>query len=106
LNIAMPPPITVDGQVSYADGTAASRDQMAKDVSAFLTWTAEPRLVNRHRAGVVTLFFLIIATILAYMAYQYIWHGPTSRRVRATGPLDPENMARNDAASREAGIEG
>ena len=93
LNIAMPPPLTTDGQVSFADGTAASRDQMARDVAAFLTWTAEPRLENRHRAGIATLIFLIIATILAYMAYQNIWHGPTSRRVRATGPLDPENMA-------------
>jgi ubiquinol-cytochrome c reductase cytochrome c1 subunit len=105
LNIAMPPPLTSDGLVTYADGTPATRDQMAKDVSAFLTWTAEPRLENRHRAGIATLVFLIIATILAYMAYQNIWHG-SSRRVRATGPLDPENMAKRDAASREAGIEG
>ena len=105
LNIAMPPPITADGQVSYADGTPATRDQMAKDVSAFLTWTAEPRLENRHSAGLATLIFLIIATILAYMAYQNIWHG-SSRRVRETGPLDPENMAKRDSASREAGIEG
>jgi ubiquinol-cytochrome c reductase cytochrome c1 subunit len=52
------------------------------------------------------LAFLIFATILAYMAYQNVWHGPTSRRVRATGPLDPENMAKRDSASREAGIEG
>src|SRR5688572_5430095 len=34
LNIAMPPPLTADGQVTYADGTAATRDQMARDVSA------------------------------------------------------------------------
>jgi hypothetical protein len=40
------------------------------------------------------------------MAYQNIWHGGASRRVRETGPLDPENMAKRDEASREAGIEG
>jgi ubiquinol-cytochrome c reductase cytochrome c1 subunit len=106
LNIAMPPPLTSDGQVTYADGTPSTVDQMAKDVSAFLTWTAEPRLENRHRAGLATLLFLIIATVLAYMAYQNIWHGGASRRVRETGPLDPENMAKNDAAKREAGVEG
>jgi ubiquinol-cytochrome c reductase cytochrome c1 subunit len=106
LNISMPPPLTADGQVSYADGTNPTREQMAKDVSAFLAWTAEPRLENRRRAGLATLVFLIFATILAYMAYQNIWHGGASRRVRATGPLDPENMAKRDAASREAGIEG
>ncbi|HEY5722727.1 MAG TPA: cytochrome c1 [Allosphingosinicella sp.] len=107
LNIAMPPPLTADGQVTYAPGNPpATVDQMAKDVSAFLTWTAEPRLENRHSAGLAVLAFLIIATILAYMAYQNIWHGGASRRVRETGPLDPENMAKRDAASREAGIEG
>jgi ubiquinol-cytochrome c reductase cytochrome c1 subunit len=106
LNIAMPPPLTADGQVSYADGTNPTREQMATDVSAFLAWTAEPRLENRRAAGWAVLAFLIFATILAYMAYQNIWHGGASRRVRETGPLDPVNMAKRDTASREAGIEG
>ncbi len=107
LNIAMPPPLTTDGQVSYAPGNPPSTvDQMAKDVSAFLAWTAEPKLENRRATGMAVLAFLIFATILAYMAYQNIWHGPTSRKVRETGVLDPENMAKRDAASREAGIEG
>lgn len=105
LNIAMPPPLQ-NGQVSYADGTNASADQMAKDVSAFLAWTAEPKLENRKRAGWAVLIFLIFATILAYLAYQNIWHGGASRRVRETGPLDPENMAKSDEAKRDAGIAG
>jgi ubiquinol-cytochrome c reductase cytochrome c1 subunit len=99
----MPPPIQSDGQVTYADGTNASRDQMAKDVAAFLTWTAEPRLENRHRAGLATVIFLLIATILSYLAYQNIWHS-AKRRVRHTGPLDPENIAKRDAANRDAGV--
>ena len=104
LNIAMPPPLRADGQVGYSDGTNPTRDQMAKDVAAFLAWTAEPRLENRHRAGLATLIFLLFATVLAYLAYQNIWHGGASRRVRETGPLDPENQAKRDAASAEAGI--
>lgn len=106
LNIAMPPPLTADGQVSYADGTNPTRDQMASDVSAFLAWTAEPKLENRRAAGWAVLAFLLFATILAYMAYQNIWHGGASRRVRETGPLDPENMAKRDQAISEAGTEG
>src|SRR5690606_15304703 len=51
LNIAMPPPLVADGQVSYADGTNPTVEQMSTDVSAFLVWTAEPKLENRHRAG-------------------------------------------------------
>ena len=75
LNLAMPPPIVSDGQVTYADGTVATREQMAKDVSAFLTWTAEPFLENRHRAGWAVLSFLLIATALAYLSYRNIWSG-------------------------------
>ena len=106
LNIAMPPPIVSAGQVTYADGTNPTVEQMARDVSAFLAWTAEPRLENRHRAGIATLIFLIIATVLAYLAYKNIWADAKGKRhVRPTGPLDPENMARSHEASREAGIE-
>lgn len=73
LNLAMAPPITMDDQVTYSDGTKASVDQMAKDVSAFLIWTAEPKLEERHQAGWAVLAFLLIATILAYLSYRTIW---------------------------------
>jgi ubiquinol-cytochrome c reductase cytochrome c1 subunit len=106
LNIAMPPPITADGQVTYADGTNATIDQMAKDVSAFLAWTAEPTLENRHRTGIAVLIFLIFATALAYLSYRQIWATEKNRQVRITGPLDPVNQARSDAAKRDAGVAG
>ena len=61
--------------MTYADGTKATVDQMAQDVSAFLVWTAEPKLENRHRTGVAVLIFLLIATVLGYMAYRNIWAG-------------------------------
>ena len=73
LNLAMAAPLTAEGQVSYSDGTKPSVDQMAKDVSAFLIWTAEPKLEKRHQAGWAVIAFLIIATILAYLSYQTIW---------------------------------
>ena len=73
LNIAMPPPLTSDGQVSYEDGTTATVDQMSRDVAAFLVWTAEPKLEARKIGGVASLIFLLIFTVLAYMAYKSIW---------------------------------
>jgi len=73
LNLAMAPPITADGQVSYADGTDPSVDQMSKDVAAFLVWTAEPTLEKRKQTGWPVLGFLLFATILGYMAYRSIW---------------------------------
>jgi ubiquinol-cytochrome c reductase cytochrome c1 subunit len=94
LNLAMPPPITSDGQVTYADGTPATRDQMAKDVSAFLTWTAEPFLENRHRAGIAIMIFLLIATVLSYLAYKNVWANAKRRPVHATGMSEEERMRR------------
>jgi ubiquinol-cytochrome c reductase cytochrome c1 subunit len=87
LNIAMPPPLTADGQVSYAapGNPPPTREQMARDVSAFLMWAAEPNLVARKNAGLVTVIFLIFATILGYMAYQQTWHGPRRREAGADG---------------------
>lgn len=38
--IAMPPPLLAEGQVTYDDGTVASVDQMARDVSIFLNWAS------------------------------------------------------------------
>jgi ubiquinol-cytochrome c reductase cytochrome c1 subunit len=46
---------------------------MAQDVSAFLVWTAEPKLEKRHQVGFAVLGFLLFATILGYMAYRNIW---------------------------------
>ena len=105
LNLAMAPPLASDGQVTYADGTRATRDQMAKDVSAFLVWTAEPKLENRHRYGLAVLVFLIVATILGYLSYQNIW-AEAKRKVAPKGPLDPENKAKRNRAKAKAGIQG
>ncbi len=73
LNIAMAPPLTADDQVTYDDGTKATKSQMAKDVSAFLTWAAEPKMEARKTAGWSALIFLIIFTALTYLSYRTIW---------------------------------
>lgn len=74
LNLAMAPPLTAEGQVTYGEGQPKPTvDQMAQDVAAFLTWTAEPKMENRKSAGLAVLFFLIVATALAYMSYRNIW---------------------------------
>ena len=73
LNLAMPPPLRSNGQVEYKDGTNPTVDQMAKDVAAFLVWTAEPSLGKRHQTGFVVLGFLLFATVLAYLAKKQVW---------------------------------
>ncbi len=105
LNLAMAPPLTSEGQVVYADGTKSTVDQMAKDVSAFLVWTAEPKLEARHRYGMTALIFLIIATVLGYLSYRNIW-ADAKRKVAPKGPLEPENKAKRNRAKAKAGIAG
>ena len=105
LNIAMPPPLTSAGQVTYEDGTKPTVDQMATDVAAFLVWTAQPDLAKRHAAGIAVSIFLLFATILGYLAYQQIWH-EAKRAVRVTGALDPKNQAKTRRAKSKAGVAG
>lgn len=73
LNFAMPPPLVSDGQITYADGTPSTVDQMAKDVSAFLVWTAEPKLEARHTLGLAVAIFLAIFIVLSIGAYRAVW---------------------------------
>lgn len=93
LNLAMPPPLVADGQVTYADGTRATIDQMSTDVSAFLVWTAEPNLEARHRTGWATMIFLLFGTTLAYFAYRNIWAERKEKGGQeATSFTDPEKV--------------
>ncbi|HEX5078425.1 MAG TPA: cytochrome c1 [Geminicoccaceae bacterium] len=70
--IAMPPPLS-DGQVTFADGSSTSVEQMASDVATFLTWTAEPMLEARKQTGLKVLLFLVVLTGLFYASKRRIW---------------------------------
>ena len=105
LNIAMPPPLTTNGQVQYQDGTKPTVDQMAKDVAAFLVWTAQPELERRHAVGLNIAVYLLLATVLGFLAYKQIWYD-AKRVVRVSGPLEPENQVKKRRAKAKAGIAG
>ena len=62
-----------DGLVEYSDGKEATVEQMSKDVTTFLMWTAEPHLESRHRMGFKAIVYLIIFTILVYFSMKKIW---------------------------------
>jgi ubiquinol-cytochrome c reductase cytochrome c1 subunit len=80
VNIAMPQPLS-DGQVTFADGSPNTVAAMSTDVAAFLTWTAEPSLIERRQTGWFVLGFLLFATALAFLSYKQIWAGlkPTKK---------------------------
>ena len=70
--IGMPQPLYDDG-VEYADGTKATPDQMAKDVTAFLAWASEPEMEERKQLGITVILFLLVLTTLSYFAMKQIW---------------------------------
>jgi len=70
--IMMAEPLS-DGVVEYVDGTETSKAQMAKDVTTFLVWAADPHLEARHKMGFKVFFYLIILLTLVYLSKQKVW---------------------------------
>jgi len=78
--IAMPK-MLVDGGVEYDDGTVATETQMAKDVTTFLAWAAEPEHDDRKLMGAKWMFAMALLTVTAVYQKRYIWSQLKSRRV-------------------------
>ncbi len=70
--IAMGRPLN-DEQITYTDGTKATTAQMARDVSAFLTWASEPELEVRKSMGLKIILFLLVMTCVTYAAKRRLW---------------------------------
>jgi ubiquinol-cytochrome c reductase cytochrome c1 subunit len=70
--IAMSQPLYGD-DVEFADGHSTELEHVAEDVSAFLMWTAEPKLVARKQAGLTGVLFLTVLSVLLYLTNKRIW---------------------------------
>jgi len=70
--IKMSSPLS-EGIIEYSDGTNATNEQMAKDVTAFLVWASEPHLEAQHKMGFKTIINLIILLTLVYLSKQKVW---------------------------------
>ena len=70
--IAMAPPLA-DDKVQYADGTKATTDQEASDVTEFLAWASEPHMEDRKRTGVRVILFLLAMAGLMYAVKRSVW---------------------------------
>jgi ubiquinol-cytochrome c reductase cytochrome c1 subunit len=78
--IGMPQPLQ-DGQVEYEDGTPATISQMAKDVSVFLTWSAEPAQDDRKLMGVKWLTAVAAVSVGTAYYKRFRWNLLKSRRI-------------------------
>jgi len=79
--IAMPNPLA-EGVVEYTDGTEPTVENYARDVSAFLMWTAEPKLEERHKLGARIMIFLLVFAVIMFLAKRVVW-APVHRRDHA-----------------------
>lgn len=70
--IAMAPPL-YDEAVEYADGTEATLDQHAEDISTFLAWAADPNAEERKQLGIKALLFVIVLTVMMFAVKKKIW---------------------------------
>ena len=73
--IAMPPPIREDGQVSYPEGVKEeymTMESMAADVTAFMVWGADPTMIQRKQLGVIVILFMLVLTGVSWLAYRRI----------------------------------
>ncbi len=70
--ISMAPPLYGE-DVEFADGHDNDLSHISKDVAAFLTWTAEPKLMARKQAGFVGVIFLSVLSVLLYLVNKQLW---------------------------------
>ncbi|MEM7197257.1 MAG: cytochrome c1, partial [Pseudomonadota bacterium] len=70
--IAMAPPL-IEGGVEYEDGTEASIEQQARDLTTFLAWASEPELEVRRQYGLQVMLFLAVFLVLLVLTKRRIW---------------------------------
>jgi len=70
--IAMPAPLK-GHEVSYSDGTEATQQQEAADVTAYLAWAADPNLDTRREIGLRAILFLVFLTVIAIASKRRVW---------------------------------
>ena len=85
--IKMTAPLS-DGLVEYSDGTQSSTAQMAKDITTFLVWTAEPHLESQHKIGFKAIIYLIVLLTLVYMSKQKVWSRFGSKNIEEEETFD------------------
>jgi ubiquinol-cytochrome c reductase cytochrome c1 subunit len=63
----------VDGIVTYDDGAPNTTDDMARDISAFLAFTADPNMETRKSTGFMVMIYLFVLSMLLYFVKKKVW---------------------------------
>lgn len=76
--ISMAPPLD-DESVEFIDGHANDLHHLSADMSAFLMWTAEPKLQARKTTGFIGVAMLTILAVMLYLTNKKLW-APIKRK--------------------------
>jgi len=88
--IAMPQALS-DGQLEFDDKTYASISQMAKDVTTFLSWAAEPYQDERRQMGMKAMMLLGVVALATFYYKRHKWSVPKTRVVSFQKDHIPRN---------------
>lgn len=66
-NYTAMPDMLFDDIINYDDGAPQTKEQYAKDVSAFLAWVADPHKEQRQSLGFRVMLFIVILGIIIYL---------------------------------------
>jgi ubiquinol-cytochrome c reductase cytochrome c1 subunit len=84
--ISMAPPLWGD-DVEFDDGAPTDLESISKDVSAFLMWSAEPKLAARKQMGLTAVIMFALLSVLLYLTNKRIW-APVKKGRQATAPAE------------------
>ena len=74
--------------MEFADGHSNSVHHMSEDVTAFLMWTAEPKMMARKQAGFTAVIFLTLLASLLYLTNKRIWAPYKKAAKKAATPAE------------------
>lgn len=81
--ISMAPPLWGE-DTDFDDGAPNDLESIAMDVSAFLMWTAEPKLAARKQMGLTAVLLLGLLSVLLYLVNKDLW-APVKRAAKKAG---------------------
>lgn len=78
--------VLFDDLVEYEDGTPATTSQMAKDVTTFLNWAAEPEHDDRKKWGLKALIIVSSLYLVSVWVKKFKWQPIKNRKIRFDPP--------------------
>ncbi|KAI9884158.1 MAG: cytochrome c1 [Watsoniomyces obsoletus] len=83
--------VLYDGLVDYEDKTPATTSQMAKDVTEFLNWAAEPEMDKRKKMGWKVIAITSVLYALSIWVKKYKWAPIKTRKLVYNPPVGNGN---------------